>query len=90
MLALPELTSDNRDVTFGMFVAALSLVALIVAVVLLVRRDPDAAQTWGEARGFVQDSYTALRNKELGGLEDSIDDVSLGEFFIPEDNNRQN
>ncbi len=71
-----------------MIIAALGLVGLIVAVAMLVRRDPDASQTWEETRGFVQESYAALRNKELGSLEDSINDVSLGEFFVPE-NSRQ-
>lgn len=70
--------------TFGITLASIGLIALIVATVMLVRRDPDASQTWDEARGFVHESYTALRNKELGSLEDSIDDVSLGEFFVPE------
>lgn len=70
--------------TFGIILASIGLIALIVATVMLVRRDPDASQTWDEARGFVHESYTALRNKELGSLEDSIDDVSLGEFFVPE------
>lgn len=68
--------------------AALGLTALIVAVVMLVRRDPDAAQVWDETRDFVQESYTAFRNKELGSLEDSIDDVSLGDFFTPDDRKR--
>ena len=70
--------------TFGIILASIGLIALIVAATMLVRRDPDASQTWDEARGFVHESYTALRNKELGSLEDSIDDVSLGEFFVPE------
>ena len=70
--------------TFGIILASIGLIALIVATVMLVRRDPDASQAWDEARGFVHESYTALRNKELGSLEDSIDDVSLGEFFVPE------
>lgn len=76
------------SVTLGMVMAAVGLVALIVSIVMLVRRDPDAAQTWDEARGFVQESYTALRNKELGSLEDSILDVSLGEFFVSDDSRR--
>lgn len=69
--------------TFGIILASIGLIALIVAAVMLVRRDPEASQTWDEAREFVSESYTALRNKELGSLEDSIDDVSLGEFFVP-------
>ena len=71
-----------------MIMAAFGLAALIVAVVMLVRRDPDAAQVWDETRDFVQESYTAFRNKELGSLEDSIDDVSLGDFFTPDDRKR--
>lgn len=71
-----------------MIMAALGLTALIVAVIMLVRRDPDAAQVWDETRDFVQESYTAFRNKELGSLEDSIDDVSLGDFFTPDDSKR--
>ncbi|AZN29734.1 hypothetical protein EJO69_04985 [Flaviflexus salsibiostraticola] len=74
--------------TLGMIMAAFGLAALIVAVVMLVRRDPDAAQVWDESRSFVQESYTAFRNKELGSLEDSIDDVSLGDFFTPDDRKR--
>lgn len=75
--------------TFGITLASIGLIALIVATVMLVRRDPNASQTWDEARSFVHESYTALRNKELGGLEDAIDDVSLGEFFISEDGKRR-
>ncbi len=82
--------SHNGSVTtLGMILATAGLVALIVAVVLLVRRDPDAAQVWDETRDFVQESYTALRNKELGSLEDNIDDVSLGEFFVPHNSGRR-
>ena len=64
-----------------MILAIIGLVAVLVAVAMLVRRDPDAAQTWDETRGLVQGSYSALRNRELGNYEDDIDDVSLGEFF---------
>jgi len=76
-------------VTLGIILASLGLIAVVVAAVMLVRTDPAASQTWDEARSFVHESYTALRNKELGNLEDSIEDVSLGEFFIPEGTGRR-
>lgn len=64
-----------------MLLALVGLALLVVSIVMLVRRDPDAANTWDETRGLVSESYSALRNKELGSLEDHIDDVSLGDFF---------
>lgn len=64
-----------------MFLALVGLVLLVISIVMLVRRDPDAANTWDETVGLVSESYSALRKRELGSLEDQIDDVSLGDFF---------
>ena len=78
--------SENKNVTFSIGLALLALIALVGFAVYMVRRDPDASYTWNEARGLVHDSYEALRKKELGGLEEDVDDVPLGEFLVGSSN----